>query len=38
MEGALFMFGFVIVVAFVGGIYFVIQDRKEARHHEEQDC
>lgn len=34
MEGALLMFGFVIVVAFVGGIYFVIQDHKEARQHE----
>lgn len=36
--GALVMFGFVIVVAFVGGIYFVIQDRKEARRHEEENC
>lgn len=34
--GTLIMFGFVIVIAFVGGIYFVIQDRKEARHQEEQ--
>lgn len=34
--GALIMFGLVTVIAFVGGIYFVIQDRKEARHQEEQ--
>lgn len=32
--GALIMFGLVTVIAFVGGIYFVIQDRK-ARHSEE---
>lgn len=31
------MFGLVIVIAFVGGIYFVIQDRKEARQHEEEN-
>jgi preprotein translocase subunit YajC len=29
------MFGLVIVIAFVGGIYFMIQDRKEERHQEE---
>ena len=26
--GALFMFGLVIVIAFAGGIYYVMQDRK----------
>lgn len=30
------MFGFVIVIAFAGGIYFVIQDRKSWRHPEEK--
>ncbi len=35
--GTLVMFGFVIVVAFAGGIYFVIQDRKETRRHTEQN-
>ena len=29
------MFGLVTVIAFVGGIYFVIQDRKTAHHQEE---
>lgn len=34
--GALFMFGLVIVIAFAGGIYFVVQDRKSLHHPEEQ--
>lgn len=33
--GALIMFGLVTVIAFVGGIYFVIQDKKAAHHGEE---
>lgn len=33
--GALIMFGFVIVIAFVGGIYFMRQDRKAEHHIEE---
>lgn len=28
--GALIMFGLVIVIANVGGIYFLVQDKKEA--------
>ncbi len=33
--GALVMFGLVTVIAFGGGIYFVVQDRKAAHHQEE---
>lgn len=29
--GALIMFGMVIVIANVGGLYFLIQDKKEAQ-------
>lgn len=29
--GALIMFGLVIVIANVGGIYFFVQDKKESR-------
>ena len=29
--GALIMFGLVIVIANVGGIYFLMQDKKEAQ-------
>ncbi|WP_459683896.1 hypothetical protein [Viscerimonas tarda] len=32
MNGALFMFGVVLLIAFVGGIYFVIQDHKNSHH------
>lgn len=34
--GALIMFGLVTAIAFVGGIYFMIQDRKTAHHPEDQ--
>lgn len=36
MEGALLMFGLVIVIAFVGGIYFTLQDRKAKRQQKEE--
>ena len=36
MEGALFMFGLVIVIAFAGAIYFVVKDRNSLHHQEEQ--
>jgi preprotein translocase subunit YajC len=35
--GAIFMYILVTVIAFVGGIYFVIQDRKEEREQEEEE-
>jgi preprotein translocase subunit YajC len=35
--GAIIMCSLVIVIAFVGGIYFMIQDRKEARHQDQDD-
>ena len=37
MEGALLMFGLVIVIAFVGGIYFTLQDRKAKRARPESE-
>ncbi len=36
MEGTLFMFGFLIVIAFAGGIYFTLQDRKAKRQQKEK--
>lgn len=33
--GAIFMCSLVIVIAFAGGIYFVIQDKKAARHQQD---
>lgn len=30
--GALIMFGLVIAIAFVGGIYFMVQDKKTEHH------
>lgn len=33
---SLYVFGFIIFIAFAGGIYFVIQDRKAQHEHDKE--